>query len=96
MVQTKINKKGEFKIIAKIIVVLISMFIIISIISSTLIEEVKQFEFCEDSIDWDEDGNPDRMDNCVCRDKSKCDDVDSKLECMNYRNEKLGCKEIEN
>ena len=85
------NKKGDFKLIATILVILFVMILTIFIVSTKMIKSSNGVDFCQDSVDWDDDGIPDRIDTCVCQEKETCDSDDKKAiaACMTERNNKL-------
>jgi hypothetical protein len=87
------DKKADFKVVAGMIIVIVAMIIIIAIIRGNLINTSGQIKFCEDSKDYDGDGIPDRMDSCVCLDKSICDKGDKKAiaKCVEERYEFYEC-----
>lgn len=85
------SKKADIKMIVGIIIALVAMFLIIRVFSSNLIDSSDEFKFCKDSVDWNENGIPDRMESCVCKDEARCNETN----CIQERNKDLGCDKVE-
>ena len=91
-----LNKKGQdtnpLKIIVGAIIIILAAGILLFVFRDNLKKETDTVNdvICGLDGDYDSDGVPDSIDNCVCLDETKCDDPAERKKCREKRNEECG------
>lgn len=77
------DKKAALKTITKAILAIAMLLILLFIFRDKISGQSETIDdkMCEMEGDKDNDGVPDMVDDCLCKDESKCDDPEKKREC---------------